>query len=92
MLTLDPKHVSIIDKPKPKQNVDLDAEDGIKIGMNFEDRYIVVEVDQGTSTILSLPVNVAYNMALKMLEATAIINFANSVGLSFQDQEVTTNE
>lgn len=92
MLTLDPKLTSIIDKPKPRQNVDLGADDGVKIGMNFEDRFIVVEVDQDTSTILSLPVDVAYSMALKMLEATAIINFANSVGLSFQDQEGAIHE
>lgn len=73
---------------KPDQNVELGEDDPIKIGMNFEDRYIVVELDQENTTILSLPVNVAYRLALKMLEASSIINFANSIGLNLTQEEV----
>jgi hypothetical protein len=82
------KPASLIDTPpKPDQNIELADDDPIKIGMNFEDRFIVIELDQENSTILSLPVNVAYRLALKMLEASAIMNFANSIGLNLSQEE-----
>lgn len=89
MLPLNKEQKSLIDAvSKPEQTFNLAEDDTIKVGMNFEDRFVVIELNDDKTTMLSLPMATAYQLGLKLLEATSIINFANSVGIQFTDQEV----
>jgi len=93
MIPLSERKTLIKSPVKSSANLDME-EDGFNIGMNFEEQVLVLELDTDKSTILTLPIALAYRMALKMIEASAIVNFANSVGLSFTEEstEVTTDE
>ena len=92
MIPLDRNTKTLIDKQKPLEQLQLtDSDDGVKIGMNFEQGMIVIELDtdsQGNTSMLTVPIRTGHIMALKMLEACAIINFANSIGLKLEQ----TNE
>lgn len=89
MLKMAPNEKSLIDRPKPRDAITLDSEDDdIQVGMDFENQIVVIEIDtteSGNTSILTLPISVAYHLALKVLEATTIINFANSIGLNLQE-------
>lgn len=92
MIPLNPDVKTLITKPKPLRRIDTKLEDGtgINVGLNFEDRFVVIELDQpesNTSSILTLPIDTAHTMALQVLEATTIINFANSIGLQLKGDE-----
>jgi len=93
MLSLNPNASSLIEKPKPVTTSDFTGTEDFNVGIDFENQIIVVEAEAPTTTILTLPIHVAYPLALKMLEACAITNFSNKMGLKFDNQaEESVNE
>lgn len=91
MIRLDQNTKTLVDKPKLTEQLQVtNNEDGVKIGMNFEQGMIVIELDadaQGNTSMLTVPIHTGHLMALKMLEACAIINFANSIGLKLEQAD-----
>ena len=89
MIALNKETQTLVERPHATQAGLSSSDDGINIGMNFENRIVVIEIDQdsqGNTVILTLPIHVAHIMASKVNEACAIINFANAIGLNIEEE------
>lgn len=89
MIELNKESKTLVERPHATQAGLSSSDDGIKIGMNFENRIVVIEIDQdsqGNTAILTLPIHVAHSMASKVNEACVIINFANAIGLNIEEE------
>lgn len=89
MIELNKESKTLVERPHATQAGPFKFRGWNKIGMNFENRIVVIEIDQdsqGNTAILTLPIHVAHSMAAKVNEACVIINFANAIGLNIEEE------
>ena len=92
MLQLNKDTKTLVDTPAMTPTIETNLKNSgpINIGMNFEDGLVVIEINtedsNGNTSIISLPVEIAYAMGSQTVEACAIINFVRAVGIKIPEQ------
>lgn len=92
MINLTSEQRSLIkEKASPNQAIDFkdSSISGLDIEMDFEHQMLIASFPtaEGGSTILSIPIATAFQLAIRFLEASSIINFANKIGLNLSNHE-----